>query len=94
MTRIRRLVFPSSIKEIKYYAFFDCVNLQYVDLRAARKIKRLNINFHGATNLETLLLGDGLEVIESIYLESAKLEELVVPNSVKCIGDSAFTFCN
>ena len=94
MTRIRRLVFPSSIKEIKYYAFFDCVNLQYVDLRAARKIKRLNINFHGATNLETLLLGDSLEAIEKIYLESEKLEEFVVPSSVKHIEDSAFACCH
>ena len=75
MTKIRRLVFPSSIEDIGHYASFDCVNLQYVDLRAARKIKRLNMNFHGATNLETLLLGDSLEAIEKIYLESEQLEE-------------------
>ena len=65
-TGVRRLVLPSSVRNIGSSAFEHCGSLELADLRAARRLKGLGEGaFNACRQLRRVLLGDGLGEISS-----------------------------
>ena len=92
-TEIRRLVFPSSVRDIGPSAFMQCGSLQLVDLRAS-SLKSLDTDtFAECGNLKHVLLGEGLEYIGEQCFTKTGVEEVVFPSSIRRIGIRAFKSC-
>ena len=88
---IRHLVLPASVRSIGPKAFYECRCLESVDLRAAHNLKELaEETFEQCEKLRQVLLNDGLETIGPRCFVDSALEEVVVPNSVRRVGDGAF----
>ena len=88
---IRHLVLPASVHSIGPKAFYECRCLESVDLRAAHNLKELaEETFGQCKKLRRVLLNDGLETIGPRCFVNSALEEVVVPNSVRRVGDGAF----
>ena len=65
---VRRLVLPSSIKNIGPSVFEQCGNLELADLKAATRLKSLGEGALGACKkLRRVLLGDGLGEISTCF---------------------------
>ena len=82
-TRLKSVTIPASVKNIGTYAFSDCTALKSViisDIAAWCKVF-----FHGGAN--------PLQYGADLYLNDEKISELVIPDSVKRIGKTAFYNC-
>lgn len=83
---IRRLILPSSIKNIGPSVFEHCGNLELADLKAARHLKSLGKGaFSACKQLRRVLLGDGLGEISSACFMWSTVEKIVIPRGVKVI---------
>ena len=90
---VRRLVLPSSVRNIGSSAFEHCGSLELADLRAARRLKGLGEGALGACKkLRRVLLGDGLGEISACFMCSA-VEKIVIPAGVRVIQAKAFNSC-
>ena len=88
---IRRLVLPAGVRSVGQMAFYNCGRLESVDLRAARNLKELGESAFGqCKKLRQILLNEGLEMIGLWCFSKSTLEEVVLPGSVKHVGDYAF----
>ena len=93
-TAIERLVLRFSAPSIGIGVFLRCENLQSVDFRHVRSLKKLEAaTFHECRRLRTVLLGDRLETIGCGCFSHSGLEEVVLPKSIKCIENDAFGHC-
>ena len=90
-SNVRHLVLPASVRSIGKTTFYKCGRLESVDLRAARNLKGLPEDTFGqCKKLRRVLLNEGLETIGlRCFVESA-LEEVVLPSSIRRVGDYAF----
>lgn len=86
------IVLPDSVKEIGHHAFRDCRSLKKVIL--PKGLKNLPIGMFSFCYLDdpTIVLPEGLEVIESGAFWSGGVFDLLVPDSVKEIGVGAFNW--
>ena len=65
---VRRLVLPSSVRNIGSSAFEHCGSLELADLRAARRLEDLGEGaFNACRQLRRVLLGDGLREISACF---------------------------
>ena len=103
-SNLTNLVIGKSVREIQpgynaqYSAFAGCGGITSLSFNADSCIVAGNANypaFKVLSNLTTLSIGDNVKVIPDYAFSNSKLTgELVIPNSVKYIGRSAFEWCN
>lgn len=82
--------FPSTLKEIGQYAFYNCPNLSTVNL-SRTKISTLLEGTFGLSGLQTATFPSTLTDIGSqVFLNTSKLTSVEIPVNVKSIGNEAF----
>lgn len=93
-TYIKNLNIPSTVKEIKQYAFSSCPRLKNAQING--KINNIEANtFSLCDRLETIALPNSLKTIdESAFGDCAKLKTITIPFGVTEIGESAFIGCH
>ena len=105
---ITNLVIPNSVTSIKNYAFFRCTGLTSVTIpNSVTSIG--NSAFDECSNLTSVHISDlaawcnisfgnvtanPLFFAHHLYLNNNEITDLVIPNSVMSIGDSAFSGCS
>lgn len=84
---------PESVKSIREYAFFDCIEVDKIIFGSS--VKSIGeAAFYGCKDLKEVQLNENLESIGSCaFAECVSLKEFVVEKNVKFIGSSAFTKC-
>lgn len=89
---LKELRLPDSMLEIENNAFQNCTGLEDV---YCNKLAYLGGSaFFGCSNLNTIDLGDNLEVIGSFaFYECSSLTLVSIPNSCKAIYNKAFAYC-
>lgn len=88
---LERVVFNGPLDKIWYDAFVWCSKLKEVVFKGA--VKSLN-GFAGCSSLESVVLTEGLQVIESgVFRNCTALKEMTIPQSVREIGQSVFAGC-
>lgn len=79
--------------EIGVYAFYGCEKLKTVIISGGLKVLKSG-TFSWCNKLEKLTLPDTLEEIEPYSIDSSTLRELVIPENVRVIGESAISIDN
>lgn len=82
-------VIPSNIKTIGLSAFSSCLALNCVYFTIGLETIS-NYAFSGCKNLYYAALPDGIKAIGDYAFNAAKLKDVIVPNTVTYIGNSAF----
>ena len=105
---IKELVIPSGLKSIANYAFYGCSALTSVSIPGSVTTIGRSA-FLGCNNLESVHITDleawcktsfkdnhsnPLVYAHHIFLNGEEIEELVVPSSVRSIGELAFADCS
>lgn len=101
LAELKEIVIPDTVTEIGYGAFLMCFNL--TDVKLPRNLKEIPIRCFNDTKLSSVILPDTLETIEGgafavdnagwYGYEGSELSSIVIPASVKYIGDKAFGNC-
>ena len=90
--KIKRVVLPSSCREIGPGAFSGCSYLEEVVLPdGVHSIDRLA--FIGCTSLKKIVLPDSIKTIGKYCFYNTGINEIVIPGSVKEIPCEAFACC-
>ena len=89
-TYLTKVKFPSSLKEIKQYAFSQS-GLISIDVPSSTTVIK-EFAFHGCSNLQSATFASAakLESIEKSAFKGTSLETITFPSSLKTIGESAF----
>ena len=91
---LEEINFPSSLKEIGKYAFYQCEKLVSADL-SKTKVKEFLEGTFGYSGIQSIAFPSTLEAIGAqVFLKTSKLETIEIPISVKSIGTEAFRECN
>ena len=80
---------PSTLESIGRYAFGNCPSLQSVTFPSALKTIE-EYAFYGCTSLQSVTLLSTLESIEQYAFAYCNVKTLILPNSLKSIGNHAF----
>ncbi len=90
-TPIIEINIPQSLKNIPDYCFYQCGKLKKTDLSAVEKIG--DHAFAGCTELKEVILSDKLISIErSAFSQCKALRSLELPESLRKLGDYAFSY--
>ena len=90
-SEIEKITLPETIKEIPEMCFYGSANLKEVIIPAT--VKKISANaFSNCTALENIYLPCGIETIEGAAFHCAGIKSVVIPDSVKDIGNYAFGF--
>ncbi len=81
---------PNSVREICDSAFLRCMNLSYVNIPPT--LSFLGSAFKGS-HISSVNLPPNLTEIRDETFSFTSLESVIIPNSVKRIGKSAFAYC-
>ena len=107
-SRVKEVTIPSSIKSMKYGAFYKCNDLTKVyisDLEAWLKIEfedaTSNPMYYGyaqlflnGEELNKLVIPNNIETIgDNSFIGCSSLTSVIIPNTVKSIGENAFLDC-
>ena len=87
---LAEIVLPESLTTIGEYAFYMCTSLKHI--RIPKSVTEWDLAFSDS-GLETVELAEGLESIGAAALAATNLREVVLPSSMKTIGDAAFYKC-
>lgn len=96
MKSLTTITIPSRLKSIGANAFYGCSNLKNITWNA----KNYDDSFYISTSIfgtqvESFLFGEGVETIPArICYNMNKLTEIIIPNSVTNIRESAFDGCS
>ncbi len=90
-SKIEKVMLPETIAEIPEMCFYGCGNLKEVVLPEATKTIKANA-FSNCTSLENIYLPYGIENIEGAAFHCAGIKSVVIPDSVKNIGNYAFGY--
>ena len=93
---IQSVTIPTSLQEIGRYTFEGCNNINHLtwNARNCHPSSGYNAWLMPSANINTVTIGDQVEVIPRELLAGAKIKSLVLPNSVKEIGIDAFKNCS
>ena len=86
---LKEITLPDSIKTISSHAFFCCTSLEKIEIPSQVKVLFENV-FNGCSSLKSVTLPDGLTQLDMNALAGCPLDNLVIPASVKKIGNTAF----
>lgn len=90
---LNNISIPGSVKEIKYFSFGRCENLESVDLREGVEIISESA-FEGCKSLKNVSLPNTLKSIGyRAFALCESLESIIIPSSVKEIDEEAFAGC-
>ncbi len=91
-TALKQIVVPDNVKEIRGYAFSDCVSLASVELPAGLIFG--GEVFSGCTSLEYVPISEGMTAIPYGYMFGCSaLKSVDIPDCVTSIHGSAFARC-
>lgn len=91
---LKKVYIPSTITEIKSYAFWGCPALTDVTFADTATDLVIGMSAFGSSKISNLTLPKGLRTIESsAFSSSLNLTSIVIPASVTEIGASAFYNC-
>ena len=86
---LRSVIIGDGVETIGQQAFFECTNIS--DLTMGKNVKTIEGEaFRRCYNLENVVLPDTLETIEYWAFLDCGLTSIVIPNSVKEMGNSVF----
>ncbi|MBP3326917.1 MAG: leucine-rich repeat protein [Coprococcus sp.] len=89
---LKKVVLPSTLKEISDDAFKDCVSLQEINIPSCTVIG--DHVFYGCTSLEKVTLPWGLETIGAGAFSECKIKSIKIPDTVTKIDWAAFFGCS
>ena len=93
VSQIRTISIGSGITNVSNYAFYECINVQYVELPEGVK----NIGdyaFYKCAGAETIAIPNSVKSIgASAFCYCTSVKAIVIPNSVTTIGNYAFQYC-
>ncbi len=79
---------PQSVREMGYFTLAECPALETVEMRATAK--RLPSGFlYGSKKVKTLVVSEGVEVLNASALAGAALQQLYLPKSLKYLEDQS-----
>ena len=90
------IVIPNSVTEIRSYTFRDCPRLEEVTLPNNLQIAEA-FAFDQCPNLKKIIFADGTQELNfslNFFSGASSVEEIVLPESAKIIGDHAFSELN
>lgn len=92
-TNLKKVFLPSTLKEIRYKAFFKCQSLEEITIPEG--VEEISVEaFVCCYKLRKIVLSNTLKEIESGTFRSCfSLKEITIPDSVKKIGSSTFYNC-
>ncbi len=90
-TSMSTLSIGTSVANIGDFCFNGCTGLTKVIWNA--KSCEVAEAFHFLDNLKTIIFGDGVEMIPDYLCSDTGLTSVTIPNSVKVIGEHAFSYC-
>lgn len=91
-TEITDVVIPKSVTGIWEYAFQNCLSLKKVTI--PDKVTLLAGAFAGCSNLENVVIGNGIDVIpEYTFYKCKNLKSISWGKDIKSIGIDAFSRC-
>lgn len=76
-----------ALSRIEYATFKNCTSLESIEIPSS-VIKIERSAFNGCESLKKVTLNEGLETIERFAFGSCSVDSLVIPSTVKTIGDS------
>ena len=82
-----------SIETISFDAFKGCKSLKSIKIPKSLKNGSISPIFTNCTNLTSITFEEGLTVIPQYLCATTGITEITVPNTVKEIGNNAFTDC-
>lgn len=95
---LKSVTIGKSITTLRYkksgrilYAFQDCDSITSLTWNAVNCADNGNM---GTTNIEQVTIGDEVQVIPPNFAFQSLITEVVIPNSVRSIGTSAFADCH
>lgn len=92
---LESVLLPSTLETISEYTFYNCDNLQSIDL-SGTSVKVIDSwAFNGCDNLNTIVFPSTLETIGNYVFESCrKIQGIDLSNTkLTTIGESAFMYC-
>lgn len=89
---IKSLYIPDSVKYIGTYAFCGCTGLECIKLPKGLKVITKSM-LSGCSSLKKIDIPNNVIRIDERAFSSSSLEELIIPDSVKYIGEYAFDSC-
>ena len=92
---LSEITIPQSVTTIREGAFYNCSNLQSLDLRACTKLTTIgNYAFTDCSSLTKITIPQSVKTIGDYAFSSCRsLSEITIPESVTTIGDHAFDGC-
>ena len=88
---LNQIALPKGLNKLGKRAFANCEALKHINIPAQIAVcEREAFVYSG---LETIVIEDGVEVIGEGAFAGTQIKELVLPNSVKKISNSAFCAC-
>ena len=89
----RILVLPPSLTSIGEGAFFSCSEMEHIELGKTQLTEIPKDAFNGCSALETVIIPETIRLIALNAFQSAGLNEIRIPASVKTILSGAFVGC-
>lgn len=83
---LKSVKLSGSLSRIEYATFKNCTSLESVEIPSS-VIKIERSAFNGCESLSEVTLNEGLETIERFAFGSCSVDSLVIPSTVKTIGD-------
>lgn len=92
------ITIPAKVTEILDYAFFNCANLKTLNIAEGSKLMTIGSSaFRGCYSIVDVSLMNASELTlidESAFQFCTNLTNIQIPNSVKTLGDHAFSGCD
>ena len=85
------ITFPSSIKTIGTFAFFNTKKLNKIDL-SQTKITKIPNNCFQNSSIQILLIPNTLKIIEEYSFDHSQLKEIVLPKNFCELSEFSFSF--
>ncbi|MBR1789192.1 MAG: leucine-rich repeat domain-containing protein [Bacteroidaceae bacterium] len=85
---LESVTFPATLTTIEAAAFYDCANMNKVDLRGEGGVAAwCNLDFAGGS-------ANPLQSAKNLYLDGTKVTELVIPGSVTTVKPYVFNYAS
>ncbi len=92
-TKLSSIAFPDSIKIIGDYAFSGCSNIREIYLGDNTEYVGWEA-FNECSNLEKVSISGNVSALERTFARCINLKSIILPKSLKIIGDDTFYGCS
>ena len=86
------------VEKLHTYSFLNCTGLTNITIPKSLKSVETGLQqsgvFTGCTNLKNVTLEEGLTIVPERLLAELPIEEIIIPNTVKEIGEFTFADCS